>query len=137
MQRTHRNHNRYLNQQEVMEVEQDGADECMPSDDPPQPQNETADAPDVAEADAKEAAEEKQAEPPAPAAPQNRRGRRRGQPLPNECILDATAYQRAWQRNTKKLTNLFQKTCAQNKQLGFKSFFHGRRIGVENAADIH
>ena len=39
-----------------MEVEQDQADEYMPSDDPPQPQNEPADAPDVAEADAKEAA---------------------------------------------------------------------------------
>ena len=131
------NHNRIRNQQEVMEVEQDQADECIPSDDPPQPQREPADAPDIAEADAKEAVEEKQAEPPAPAASQNCRGCRRGQPLPNEYIPDATAYQRAWHRNAKKLTNLFQNTCAQNKQLRFMLFFDGRRIGVENAADIH
>ena len=102
------NHNRNRNQQKVMEVEQDQADEHIPSEDPPQPQNEPANAAEVAEGDAKEAAGEKQAEAPAPAAPQNRRAPRRRQPLPNEYVPDVIACQRAWHRNTKKLTSLFQ-----------------------------
>ena len=131
------NHNRNRNQHELMEVEQDQADEYIPSDDPPQPQNEPADAAEVAEGDAEEAAEEKQAEASAPAAPQHRRACRRGQPLPNEYTPVAIASERAWHRNTKKLTSLFQRVCAQNEQLGFMSFFDGKKIGVENAADIH
>ena len=59
-----RNYNRNRNPHEVMEVEQDQADECIPSDDLPQLQNEPADAAEVAEGVAKEAAEEKQAEDP-------------------------------------------------------------------------
>ena len=54
-----------------------------------------------------------------------------------EILMRSVLYQRAWQRNSKKLGTLFQRTCAQNKQFGFMVFFDGRKIGVDNAADIH
>ena len=85
----------------------------------------------------KEAAVEVPAPQPQNQAEQPRQSRRRGQPLPNEYIPDPVTYERAWQRNTGKAGKFFQKTCKQNKQLGFMVFFDGRKIGVNNNAEIH
>ena len=62
---------------------------------------------------------------------------RRGQARPLTYISDYVVYQRQYNRTTKKLTDQFERTNQQNMQFGLMVFYDGRRIGVEQRAEIH
>ena len=130
-----------VDEAELKQNERDQDDDYVPSGNESNPQDEAPPPSPPPPPEEKEAA---QAEAPAAEAPEvvvpeaeNQRRRRRGQPLPNEYIPDAVIYQRAWQRNTTKLGQIFTRTCNQNKQFGVMLFFDGRKIGVDNGAEIH